>query len=98
MTFDYDEVKAALNPIKHDGVTFGEGKTVFLDPSSTIFDDEDHSDDEGRELVIGYSHKNRILIVSFVERTPDGSPEPVIRIISARKATPSERREHGYHT
>lgn len=76
--FAWDSKKAALNVKKHEGVTFEEAVTVFREPLASIFDDEAYSEEEFREFIIGYSSRNRLLIVSFVER------DDVIRIISAR--------------
>ncbi len=84
--FSWDSRKAALNRRVHDGVTFEEAATVFRDPIAVIFDDDEHSNEEYRELIIGHSTRNRLLIVSFTER------EDVIRIISARKADAGEQR------
>jgi len=53
-----------------------------------IFEDEDHDIEEQREIIIGYSARNRLLLVSFAQR------EDVIRIISARKATRNEREDY----
>jgi hypothetical protein len=75
-------------PRKH-GVTFDEAGTVFADPLAVIFDDEEHSQDEIREIVIGYSVLQRLLLVSFTERGHD-----LVRIISARKTTKRERRDY----
>lgn len=94
MTFDYDEVKAALNPIKHEGVTFEEAKSLFFTHLSLIIPDERHSDDERRELIVGPSSAGRILLVSYVDRTPPSSNASAIRIISARKATAKERKRY----
>jgi uncharacterized DUF497 family protein len=52
---------------------------------AVIFDDEAHSGNEKREIIIGHSQKNRLLLISFTERSN------TIRLISARLAT---RREH----
>ena len=76
MKFEWNPEKAAINWDKH-GVSFREAKTVFANSLAAIFDDEDHSIDERRELIIGYSQDDRLLLVSFTERS--GS----IRIISA---------------
>jgi len=84
LRFEWDPKKAAANLAKH-GVSFEEGLTVFSDPLARIFDDEDHSIEEEREIIIGHSTKHRLLLVCFTARA--GS----IRIFSARKAT---RREH----
>jgi uncharacterized protein len=51
-----------------------------------IFGDEEHSWEERRELIIGLSSANDLLIVSFVEAAPN-----LVRIISARKVTKAER-------
>ncbi|MEO8496923.1 MAG: BrnT family toxin [Planctomycetota bacterium] len=45
--------------------------------------------DEIREIVIGHSVHQRMLLVSFTERGDD-----LVRIISARKATKRERRDY----
>ena len=54
LQFEWEEDKAALNIRKH-GVSFDEASTVFVDPLAVIFDDEEHSDDEMREIVIGHT-------------------------------------------
>ena len=86
--FEWDDQKAASNVAKH-GVSFGEAATVFDNPLAVIFDDEAHSDDEIREVIIGHSTQGRLLVVVFTERT-----ERVVRIISARQAT--KREQHDY--
>jgi uncharacterized protein len=73
-------------------VTFEEAASVFSEPVAAIFDDEVHSIDEQREIIIGHSAKSRIVVVSFTER--DGA----IRIISARKVTKRERKDHEENT
>jgi len=85
--FEWDENKAEANERKHH-VTFAEAKTAFVDPLAAIFPDPDHSEDEDRELLVGLSERNRLLIVSFTARGDD------IRIISARVASPNERQRH----
>lgn len=87
MKFEWDESKADANLKKH-GVSFEEAKTVFDNPMAVIFDDEAHSIDEQREIIIGHSRKNRLLLVSFTERSNS------IRIISARPATRREREDY----
>lgn len=87
MEFEWDARKAARNRRKH-GVTFEEASSVFGDPLAAIFDDEGHSIDESRELIIGHSEQTRLLIVSFTERGER------IRIISARQATRTERSDY----
>lgn len=65
--FQWDAQKAAQNEKKHR-ITFAEATTVFRDPLALIFDDEEHSTEEYREIIIGHSSRNRLLIVSFTER------------------------------
>ncbi len=89
---EWDRQKAASNFRKHR-ITFDEASTIFTDPLASIFDDEEHSHEEGREIIIGYSINKRLLVVSFTEREPD-----IIRIISARPATPKEVKNHEENT
>ena len=86
--FEWDRRKSAINLRKH-GVSFDEASTVFHDPLARIFDDEEHSEGETREIAIGHSVTGRLLLVSFVERT-----ENVIRIISTRTTTTHERDDY----
>jgi hypothetical protein len=88
LRFEWSRRKAAANLRKH-GVSFDEASTVFRDPLARIFDDEDHSEDETREIIVGHSVTGRLLLVSFVERM-----ENVIRIISARSTTTRERGDY----
>ncbi|HEX8735297.1 MAG TPA: BrnT family toxin [Pyrinomonadaceae bacterium] len=87
MQFERDKEKAAINFKKH-GVSFDEAETVFGSSLAGIFDDETHSIEEKREIIIGYSINNRLLIIIFTERDNE-----TVRIISAREATPKERRK-----
>jgi hypothetical protein len=76
MKFEWDQSKAVSNLKKHS-VSFEEAETVFDNPLAVIFDDEAHSIDEQREIIIGHSQQNRLLLVSFTQRSSS------IRIISA---------------
>jgi uncharacterized protein len=87
MQFEWDRAKAAENEKKHR-VTFDEAVTVFYDPLAGTFDDPDHSAGEQRLITIGYSSQERLIVVSHVERGQN------IRVISARLATPLERKRH----
>ncbi|HEA68661.1 MAG TPA: BrnT family toxin [Desulfobacterales bacterium] len=84
LSFEWGIQKAKSNEQKH-GITFDEASTVFSDPLSLAIQDPLHSENEERFIIIGVSHKNRILIVAHTERGDN------IRIISARKATKNER-------
>ena len=88
MRFEWDARKAASNLKKHK-ISFDEATSVFRDPLAVIFDDEDHSADEGREIIIGHSLLNRLVLVCFTERQ-DGD----VRIFSARKLSSKERKDY----
>lgn len=83
----WDPLKAAQNATKHR-VTLLETATVFQDPLAFIFDDEEHSGEELREIIIGHSKRKRLLVVPATER------DDVIRVISARKADREEREDY----
>jgi uncharacterized protein len=85
MDFEWDPEKAERNIRKHR-VSFVEAATVFGDPLSMTYDDPDHSWDEERYITVGTSQSKRLLIVSHTDRGK------ATRIISARTATPRERR------
>jgi uncharacterized DUF497 family protein len=63
-------------------VSFDEAETVFDDVHAYTQEDELHSEVELREWLIGYSNRNRLLVVAFVQRAPDR-----IRLVSAQVAT-----------
>lgn len=88
LVFEWDSKKAGISRQKHS-VSFEEAKTVFYHPLSKIFDDEIHSYKEKREIIIGYTSKERLIIVIFTERKQN-----TIRIISARPATKKERKDY----
>ena len=88
--FEWDENKNTVNKKKH-GVSFEEAESVFYDPDALVRDDPDHSDEEERFIILGFSVKANMLVVSHCYRSVD----EVIRIISARKATKTE--EAQYH-
>lgn len=85
--FEWDSRKAASN-LKRHGVSFEEAITVFADPLARIFDDEDHTVEEHREIIIGHSFRERLLLVVFTQRSA------TIRIVSARRATKNERKDY----
>ena len=89
MTFEWHEDKALLNLEKH-GVEFEEARSVFFDDEAILYDDPDHSVDEDRFLLVGPSAKLRVLVVAHCLRCKGD----VVRIISARRATPRERKQY----
>ncbi|MBO4902981.1 MAG: BrnT family toxin [Lachnospiraceae bacterium] len=87
--FEWDEKKNSSNQVKHK-VSFEEAKTVFYDENALVRDDPDHSKDEDRFIILGFSAAANMLVVSHCYRTK----EEVIRIISARKATKKESEQY----
>ena len=85
--FDWDPAKARTNERKH-GVSFAEAQSVFYDEFARQFYDPESSEAEDRFLLLGMSNRARMILVCHCER----SGGDVIRIISARKATRSERK------
>lgn len=83
--FEWDDNKNDLNISKHK-ITFEEAKTVFYDEEALIINDPEHSEEEERFIILGFSNKANLLIVCHCYREAD----MVIRIISARKATNNE--------
>jgi uncharacterized DUF497 family protein len=86
--FTWDENKNALNKKNH-GVSFEESETVFYDENALLEYDENHSDNEDRFRILGYSDNGNLLLVVHCIRD-----EFVIRIISARKATETEKQNY----
>ena len=89
-SFDWDENKNAANILKH-GVSFYEAMTVFDDDNALYKPDATHSKEEDRFIILGLSSNPRLLIVCHCYR----ESEKVIRTISARKASNSEREQYG---
>jgi uncharacterized DUF497 family protein len=85
INFSWDEKRNISNKKKH-GVSFDEAKSVFYDELAIRYFDPDHSEDEDRFIMLGLSLRLRVLLVCHCYRENDS----MIRIISARKATPTE--------
>ena len=83
--FEWDRKKAVRNKRKH-GVSFEEAATCFEDPAGCYFRNEAPSY-EDRLIMIGMSARRRLLFVVHAEVRRDA-----IRIVSARKASPAQRR------
>jgi uncharacterized DUF497 family protein len=87
LVFEWDESKGEAN-LKTHGVSFLEASTVFADPLSLTITDPLHSGEESRFVILGLSNQKHALVVVHTYR------ENAIRIISARSATPRERRQY----
>lgn len=88
LTFEWDPAKAREN-IRRHGVSFDEAKTVFSDDQAILLHDPDHSTEEDRFVLLGLSAQLRVLVVVHAYRQDE-----VVRLISARKATPTERAQY----
>lgn len=89
LRFEWNSAKNTANKRKHR-IAFEEAVTVFEDEHALLLDDEEHSEDEQRFVLLGLSAASRILIVCHCYRETN----EIIRIISARKADRLERREY----
>lgn len=89
LRFEWDENKNNTNKRKHK-VSFEEAMTVFKDVEALVIDDPDHSEEEERFIILGFSSKANLLVVCHCYRMDD----TVIRIISARKATTRESKQY----
>ena len=83
--FQWDENKAQSN-IQRREIAFEEAAEVFFDPFHQTGDAS--TDNEQRDFILGYSSRQRILWVVYVER------DKWTRIISARPATRHERKSY----
>ena len=87
LLFEWDPNKAKENLETH-GVSFDEASTAFRDTLSLAIYDPLHSEDEDRFVLIGSSHRSRLLVVVHTDRGDK------IRLISARKASKKEREQY----
>ena len=87
MKFTWDPEKAASNLDKH-GLSFQEASTAFADPLARSMPDPLHSGEEDRFVLMGLTTTGRLAVIVYTER------DETIRMISARMATPVERRRH----
>lgn len=87
--FEWDNNKNEINKKKHK-ISFEEAQTVFYDSEALLINDPEHSLDEERFIILGFSEKANLLVVCHCYR----ESESVIRIISARKATKSEAEQY----
>lgn len=89
INFEWDENKNRINKHKH-GIDFEEAVTVFYDEMAIVIEDTEHSGEEDRFIILGFSKTAKLLVVCHCYRESD----TVVRIISARKATVSEAKQY----
>lgn len=94
MRFTWDEAKNRSNQKKHDGIAFEEAAHVFRDPFRLTRQDR-IVDGEERWQTIGVVHGVTVLLIAHtITEDDEGEPIEEIRIISARRATPKERKHY----
>ncbi|MGH8139443.1 MAG: BrnT family toxin [Steroidobacteraceae bacterium] len=90
--FHWDDAKAQINQRTH-GIAFEDAAAVFYDPLALTRYDSEHSECEDRWYTVG--QLEGVVLVAVFHTIIDGETgEVTVRIISARKATPWERREY----
>ena len=87
--FEWDENKNIVNQKKHT-ISFEEAQTAFYDDNALLIDYPDHSEEEERFILLGFSLRANLLVVCHCYR----QSESVIRIISARRATRNEEKAY----
>lgn len=88
IAFEWNTDKARINLSKH-GISFVVACEAFFDPFVVVLDDE-VVDDEQRGSMLGMTEQGRLLYVVYTLR------KDAVRLISARPATPGERRIYEY--
>jgi hypothetical protein len=83
--YEWDPKKALLNRRKH-GVAFADAVTVFQDERAVTLEDSDP--EETRFVTLGLDALGRVIVVAYTWRGDR------VRLISARRATPAERRQY----
>ena len=86
MSPEFDPKKNEANIAKH-GVSLSEADGVLLDPLALTVED-DSADAEVRYVTVGLNSMGTLMVVVWAERDDD------VRLISARKAEPKERRAY----
>jgi len=85
MSYIWDRRKAEENLKKH-GIHFADAVSALFDDLALTIEDAESS--ESRWVTVGMDHFGRILVVVFTWRDDE------VRLISARKATPGERKQY----
>ncbi|RJP18831.1 MAG: BrnT family toxin [Candidatus Omnitrophota bacterium] len=89
MNYQWDKNKAQTNLRKH-GIRFADAVSIFQDDNAITVEDTNHGNEE-RYITIGSDAFGQILVVVYTWRSDN------IRLISARKAKPRERRQYEGH-
>jgi hypothetical protein len=86
MNFEWDDRKRRINLRRHR-IELADAVAVFSDPFALTQEDFDH--DEQRFVTLGRDALGRLLVVAYTYRE-----SRTIRLISARKAEPHERKQY----
>jgi uncharacterized protein len=86
MDITWDPNKAEINFQKH-GIRFSDAEIVLYDPFAMTIEDQDVAAEQ-RFVTVGADAVGRIIVVVYSYRADS------IRLISARKATPTERKKY----
>ena len=92
LEFTWDPDKATSNISKH-GVSFPQAASVFADAVALTVFDAEHSEFEERWFTLGTANNGKLWVVSHTH-TATSAGNAQVRIISARAATRSERRQY----
>jgi len=84
--YEWDPEKAESNRQKH-GVQFADAAISLEDPNALVVPDPDARDEE-RYVCLGADPLGRVIVTVYTYR------DEKIRIISARSASPGERRRY----
>ena len=91
MRFEWDTRKDETNRRKHR-ISFEMAQLVFGDPLALSVPDEGPSEGEERWITVGQAGRLTVVVVVHTYRNTE--EEEIIRLISARKATPKERKQY----
>lgn len=86
MQMTFDPAKDRANQHKH-GIALADVEGVLYDAAALTREDRDHG--EARFVTLGRDGFGRLLVVVYTYREPNA-----VRVISARRATPKERRSY----
>jgi uncharacterized DUF497 family protein len=92
LSFESDPAKEIENIRKH-GISFGAAQSVFADQFA-IEEDDQVVEGEVRQRTIGMTAGVLVITVSHTNRGGERIGDEIARIISARKATRSERKRY----
>lgn len=88
--FEWDEFKNVANLRKH-GISFEEAIKIFEDPG---YRSEQDRTENGEERWQSFGRIGPLLLAMAAHTWSEANGDEIVRVISARYATPKERRNH----